>query len=281
MLARCVVTVLAGMLAGLLAVAVAGGDLAAQQPPADEPDRVRPPALEPLGIDLRVLGSALLPGSSQFMAGDDRWVPYVAVEAWGWVSYLQQRRSAQAAQERYRELAQVARRVSGVARRDTVFEYYEAMSNPAWPASGAFDVAPTVEGVQPEQRAGTFNGDPWELASALYIPAGVAAVPGTTGYDAALAYYVANAIPSSYAWAWGESNLEQQVFAALIRDSDAAVRASTRYLGLILANHVVSAVDALVTARLRQLAGRDVRLESAPVRDYDGVRWQHGIIIRF
>ncbi|CAN5779291.1 hypothetical protein BH23GEM10_BH23GEM10_12860 [soil metagenome] len=258
-----------------------GGMAAAQQRPPADPPAVRPAAVGDVGFDYRVLASAVVPGSAQYLAGDDRWVPYIAVEAWGWISYLQQRQAALDAQERYRQLAQVARRISGAVRRDTVFEYYEAMANPAWPASGAFDVEPTREGVQPERRRGTFNGDLWQLATALFIPGGGEAVPGAPGYDAALAYYIARAIPPGYAWAWGASNLEQQVFADLITESDAAFRTATRFLGLILANHVVSAVDALVTHRLRQLSGHDVRFETVPVRDPNGMRWQHGITIRF
>jgi hypothetical protein len=243
---------------------------------------VRPPEAS---LDPRFLASAVLPGAAQYLAGDDRWVPYLAVEAWSWVSFIQQRQSARDLERRYRDLAwRVARRVSVGPRRDTIFEYYEAMANPHHPSSGAFDIEPTVDGVQPERQLGTYNGDLWALARALYIPAGHAAVPGTPAYEAALSYYLDNAIRPAYAWAWGASNLEQQVFADLIRDSDAAHRTATRYLGVIVANHIVSAVDALVTARLRQLSGDALRLRTGPVPGRaagDGLRWEYGLQIGF
>jgi hypothetical protein len=136
----------------------------------------------------------------------------------------------------------VARRVSVGERRDTVFEYYEAMAY--FSSSGEW-----LPGGQPEQQAGTFNGEIWKLAQALYLPGRQPTAPGSAAYQQALQYYLQRAIPPGYAWAWGASNLEQQVFADLIGESDAAFRSATRYLGFILANHITSAVDALITAR--------------------------------
>ncbi|MGD8277945.1 MAG: hypothetical protein PVH00_07955, partial [Gemmatimonadota bacterium] len=54
------------------------------------------------------------------------------------------------------------------------------------------------------------------------------------------------------AWAWGDSFLEQRTFRELIRGSDEASRSATHLLGLIVANHVVSAIDALVLARVKK-----------------------------
>jgi hypothetical protein len=230
--------------------------------------------------DAMFLTSALLPGSAQYLMGDDRWMGYAAAELWGWVSYIQQRRSARSLERRYRDLAwRVPRRISVGERRDTVFEYYEALAHNG--ASGAFDIDPSVPGVQPERQLETFNGDLWALARALHGNP----IPGTPSYDSALQYYLARAIPAAYAWAWGASAqgapLEQQVFSDLIEESDAAFRSASRYLGLILANHVTSAVDALVTARLRQLAGDAVHVEFGSVPGAHGVRWEYGLRIRF
>jgi hypothetical protein len=222
------------------------------------------------------LASAVLPGAAQFLAGDDRWVPYVAMETWGWLSYGQQRRAASRAERRYRDLAwQVARRVGAdrEQRRDSVFTYYEAMVHHA--ASGLYDVDPGLTGIQPEPDTVTFNGKVWFLARELNSSFG--AEPGTPAYLAALQYYTAHAIPATYAWAWGESHLEQQAFSGLIEESDQAFRSATLYLGLLLANHITSAVDALVTARLRAMGADGLRMETVPIRQGAAVRWEYGV----
>jgi hypothetical protein len=256
----------------LLALLPCAGRATAQGPvrPGSPAPVSTPPPLSP-----RFLLSAVVPGSAQFLAGDERWVPYLAAEVWALISYVQQHRSARASEERYRDLAwQVARRVSVGERRDTVFEYYEAMaffsSSGEWLPAG-----------QPEQQAGTFNGEIWRLAQALFFPGGEPTAPGSAAYQQALQYYLQRAIPPGYAWAWGASNLEQQVFADLIGESDAAFRSATRYLGFILANHITSAVDAFVTARLRQLAGTDLRMESFPIREGGALRLELGVRLGF
>jgi hypothetical protein len=229
------------------------------------------------------LASAILPGAGQWLQDEDRWVPYVLTETWAWATYFSNRGRAADLRADYRDLAwAVARRVSVGARRDTVFEYYETLSE--WQTSGAFDVDPRTDGTQPESDAGTFNGDVWRLARSLLIPGGATAPPGSPEYERALQYYREHAIPDGYAWAWGPNGLEQQRFRELIRASDDASRAATLRLGIILANHVISAVDALVIARVREAAGGDgapaLHLESAVRPDAtDGWRWTAGIRI--
>jgi hypothetical protein len=260
--------------------AVAAGASAAAVKPVIV-DRLAPPsraaasageegALSPL-----FLASAVLPGAAQYLMGDDRWVPYAAVETWALISYVQQRRLARTLERRYRDVAwQVARRVSVGERRDTVFEYYEAMTQ--YGSSGGW-----MPGGTPERQVGTFNGELWKLAQALYFPAGQPAPPGSPAYEAAVQYYLSRAIPPGYAWAWGGSNLEQQVFTELINESDAAFRSATRYVGVILANHVTSAVEAFITSRLRQLSGDALRLETGPVRYGGASGWEYGVRLRF
>lgn len=195
------------------------------------------------------LASALLPGAGQYRLGAGRWVVYAGVEVWAWLSYVERLERSSRLEDRYRNLAwSVARRISSGSRREREFEYYEAMSQHR--ESGAFDADPSAAGLQPESDPSTYNGSVWELARAIFIPADTAeATPGET--DAALAYYRENAIEPAFAWSWRGSPLEQQVFDQLIRRSDEMARASTTMLGIVLANHVISAIDALLTARLR------------------------------
>lgn len=229
------------------------------------------------------LASAILPGAGQWLQGEDRWVPYLIGETWAWATYFANRGRAGGFRQDYRDLAwSVARRVSVGTRRDTVFEYYETLSE--WQTSGAFDVDPRTDGTQPETDVTTFNGDVWRLARSLLIPGGASAPPGSPEYERALRYYLEHAVPAGYAWAWGPNGLEQQRFRELIRASDDAARAATLRLGIILANHVISAVDALVIARIRESAGGDgaagLRLESRVLPDAtDGWRWTAGIRI--
>jgi hypothetical protein len=215
------------------------------------------------------LASAILPGAGQYLQGADRWVPYIVLEAWAIVRYVERRSEARTIERRYRDLAwSVARRggISVPPRRDSVFEYYEDMTR--FGASGAYDADPRAAGVQPERDRETFNGQLWELAQALFSD------------DAqALAYYQSRAVPPTFAWAWGQSNLEQQVFEELIHESDEAFRDATTALGIVLANHMISAVDALVLARVRlSSAGeRRIRLRGG----FDRGRWTQTISLHF
>lgn len=203
--------------------------------------------------------SALVPGAGQWSLGTQRWVPYVAVEAWAWITYFEQRADRRNLERQYRDLAwAVARRVSIGDRRDGEWDYYEAMGK--YHASGAYDADPRTPGIQPDLDESTYNGSMWRLARAIHIPRGAVVSEDSPEYQNALDYYARRAIPPEMAWSWGDNGLEQQVFRELIRDGDDAFRKATRALGVVLANHVISAVDALVTARLRE-AGADTRVD--------------------
>jgi hypothetical protein len=190
----------------------------------------------------------------------ERWVPFIAVEAWAWVRYIDNHRRGRRLETEYRDLAwNVARRITTTTRRDSVFTYYEAIKE--HDSSGLFDADPLTEGLQPEENEATFNGIQWRRAKALFLR-GIPATPGTPEYEQALAYYRTNAIPEGYTWSWGRSFLEQRAFAETISRSDAAFRDATTMMGVILANHVVSAVDALVQGRVKMLNEHRIRIGS-------------------
>jgi hypothetical protein len=239
----------------MVAVAVAAGPVAAQRvqtmdaaAPAVRLDADKPAPPSAASV---FLTSALVPGAGQFRLGAGRWVAYAGVEAWAWINWVDARARVDELEASYRDLAwSVARRISVGRRDDREFEYYEAMSH--YNESGAFDADAAEPGVQPEETPLTFNGDLWLLAQQIFFPGGDDSIPPTDQERAAaLAYYEQNAIGPQYAWSWGVNELEHEHFRSLIRRSDEAARAGTTILGVILVNHVVSAVDALITARLR------------------------------
>ena len=163
--------------------------------------------------------------------------------------YLEWQGSARTFRRHYRDVAWEAARVHapGAARRDGTWGYYEAMSR--YLASGQYDLDPHVVGVQPETDAATYNGQVWELAAGIYLPGG-SGEPGTPGWDRALEYYRERAAGPDFLWSWAGHLPELARFRKWIEQSDEATRWATRVGGLVLANHLVSAIDALLTARL-------------------------------
>ncbi len=211
--------------------------------------------------------SAILPGTGQRILGQDRWVVYMAAEVWAWAQYLARRREGRHLQDRYKNLAWlVARRVSSGPRIDGNFEYYEALTQ--FQSSGAYDIDPDELGVQPEENPETFNGSIWELAREIFFldDPGTPVEVGSDQYKRALRYYLSRATTPVFAWNWSTNTLQQEEFGRLIRDSDENLRRSTTMVGLILANHLLSAVDALVTGRLLQERALDpvVQLSLVP-----------------
>jgi len=186
----------------------------------------------------------------------------VAGEVWAWVQYFESRTEGHRLQAAYRDLAWlVARRVSTGPRVDGSFEYYEAMTQ--FTASGAFDRDPTQPGVQPEEDPETHNGSVWALAGEIFFSDDSDLPPEVDSdqYNQALRYYLSRAITPNLAWNWSDNQLQQSEFADLIRSSDENLRRGTTMIGLILANHLLSAVDALVTGRLLQAEAPEPRVE--------------------
>jgi hypothetical protein len=203
------------------------------------------------------LFSAIVPGSGQWLLGRDRWPAYLAIELWAWIQFRDWRREGHHLQTRYKDLAWlVARRVSTGPRTDAGWEYYEALTH--FRASGAYDADPSRPGVQPEEDPATFNGSIWALAQEIYLPENPEnPIPeDSEPYEKAFEYYLSRAYAPALAWDWGANTLHQEEYTGLIKDSDEALRSSTEMIGVILANHLLSAVDALVSGRLG-IAGRN------------------------
>lgn len=207
------------------------------------------------------LASAIIPGTGQLMMGQERGALYLAVEALLITRFFALQGDGQQAADRYRDLAlQVARRPFDPVIRDTVFEYFEQMQK--FIESGPFDTDPGAALVPPTDER-LFNGSIWRLARETFFsnPDSLPD-PGSLEYQQALAFYRRRAIGENFRWSWRNAGLEQDLYRQSIQLSDESFRQASQYLGLVLANHLLSAIDAFVTVRLSR-NGRTVHLNSA------------------
>jgi hypothetical protein len=210
---------------------------------------------------VRPLASLLLPGTGQLLAGQDRGAVYLAAEVYLVSRFRQFDREAGREAGRFQGLAyDIARRPFSPVRRDTVFEYYEQMER--FVESGHYDMDPGPALV-PETDARTYNGSVWLLARRTYFEdPNSPPDPASWEYRRALDFYEARAVGPAFQWSWRDHSLEHQVFRESIRRSDENFRRAQSQLGLLLANHVVSAVDALISSRLAAAAGRPVEMRT-------------------
>ena len=197
------------------------------------------------------LASAARPGAGQAVLRQDRFVAYMAVEGYFWLRYFADRREARREREAYRQLANdVARAFYSDAKPVGDFEYYERMEQ--YIESGVYDVIPGGT-LQPETDTTTFNGSVWLLARRTYwtnpeLPPD----PGSEAYLRAEALYQDRAIAPEFRWSWRDAQLEQDLYRRTISRSNEAFRRSVQDLGVVLANHVLSTVDAYVSVRLQR-----------------------------
>ena len=239
---------------GLLACALAG--------PAAAQDSAAATVRKPARVVLRPLASLLVPGSGQLLAHQDRGAVYLAAEVYLVSRFVQLQHDARREADRYQAMAyDIARRVFGPTRRDTVFEYYEQMER--FVESGAYDRDPG-DAFVPESDPGTYNGSVWLLARRTFWEDPDAPPdPTSPAYWRALQFYQARAVGAGFLWTWRDHSLEHQVFRESIRRSDNAFRRAQNQVGLLLANHVVSAVDALISNRLAAATGRPAAVHTS------------------
>lgn len=190
--------------------------------------------------------SLALPGTGQLRDGKRRGWAYLALEAVAWGAWGQRRHRAGVLRTEYRDLAWESGRIRSGARVDGDFPYYERLST--WPRSGAYDAGPDP-GLQPETDPGSYNGYVWSLAAGQFL-GGRPPDPGSDGYARALDYYRTRAYGEAFLWDWSTDPDAQARVADLIEQSDERFREATVVLGAVLANHLVSAVDAYLSTSL-------------------------------
>jgi hypothetical protein len=195
------------------------------------------------------------------MAHQDRAAVYLAAEVYLLSRFLQLDREASREATRFQTLAfNVARRPYMPERTDTVFEYYEQMER--FSESGVYDTDPGPA-FAPETNPFTYNGSVWLLARrTFWTDPNVPPDPMSQAYINALNFYLNNAVTHGFQWNWQNHSLEHEEYRQSIRRSDNTYRRAQDQVGLLLANHVLSAVDALISARLAAAAGRPVEMHS-------------------
>lgn len=215
---------------------------AASPGPAQSQEDTRSPS--PASAAVR---SLVVPGWGQWAQGQRRSVGYAAAEALLWVLWADRRSKGGELRTAYRDLAWRAARSSAGDREGGPWAYYEALSK--WTRSGAFDRDASQPGLQPEEDPATFNGSIWSLASAIHFGGRVPA-PGDPSWEAALAWYRTRAWGEGRLWDWTGQGEAQEEYRRLIHASDDRFREATTALGAVLANHLLSAADAFLSARI-------------------------------
>ncbi len=200
---------------------------------------------------LAPLFSAFVPGSGQVVLHQARFVPYLLAETFLLSRYIADVDEGQQRRREYRSLAaSVARALYSDTRPVGDWDYYERMEH--YVESGVYD---RVLGgsIDPETDPATFNGSVWELARRTFWSSPDSTPdPASTEYRRALSFYVNRAIRPEFRWSWRNAQLEHDVFRRTIERSNDAFQRSVQDLSLLLANHVLSTVDALVTVRVRR-----------------------------
>lgn len=211
------------------------------------------------------LASLLVPGLGQARLRQGRAAAYLAAEAFLLLQYRKDLSEARRNARDYREIARtIARRGFAAAPPDTVWQYYEKLTE--FIESGAYSMTQAGR-VVPESDTTTYNGFQWLLARRQY---GVSTDPSeiaSAAYARALELYETRAVRQPYRWSWRNAQLEKDLYERTISRTNDAYRRATFDLSAVIANHLLSAIDAFAVVRLTQLPGGAMRVSaSVPVR---------------
>jgi hypothetical protein len=259
--------------------AASGEEAPAVLDPAPEvAQTMQPLPVSPIPIYKPVLFSAVVPGSGQLWRGQKRGFAYIAAEAaavtaWGFFSnegHNNEDEYADFARENARETAAnwddywipIKDRIQPWIKGD--WDYYEHMSQ--YRRSGRYDrdlnsdyhVTSNIRDLDPETEwDDSFNYRQWGISRINYLrpdPENPEVYVGTSADTvAAKEYYAAIAVTEAYAWDWGPPEFggtaNRNQFARIIDDANSAFRKASFSVGMLLANHVVSTVDAYISVK--------------------------------
>ncbi len=218
-----------------------------------------------------ILMSALLPGSGQLYQGQNRGYLYIAAEVASITGWALFRNKGNDTKEEFIEFAWVNARenvsTQNVRGDD---DYYEHLAR--WDRSGVFSKDPNYDigdpfTIAPEDDPGTWNGEQWRIASINHFEpdsTGAYTIGSRADSLAALQQYSGRAYEARYYWDWtGQTQGElrdnyralQNQYLDLRDDSNLAFQRATASLVLLMANHVISVVDAFISAKIELPGG--------------------------
>jgi len=196
---------------------------------------------------LAPIASAVIPGSGQWLLGQNRALGFLAVEAIAWWRYTTDIHQRTLQEERFKDIARrVARAPFSPSPPDGDWAFYERMRD--YLESGQYSMTDTGP-VVPETDPSTFNGSRWALAQATN------ANPADQ-----LAEYERTAAKPDFRWSWKNNQFQFDIFKRYTEKRNDADRAATRDLLVIGANHIISMVDAFTTMRLQVRSEADGRV---------------------
>jgi hypothetical protein len=207
------------------------------------------------------LASLALPGLGQARLRQGRAIAYLAAESFLLLQYRKDITEGRRNERDYREIARtIARRGFVDAPPDTAWQYYEKLTE--FVESGAFTISTSGETV-PEPDATTYNGFQWLLARSQFGVPDDPSERGTARYQRALALYESRAVRQPYRWSWRNAQLEKDLYRRTISRTNDAYRRATIDLSAVIANHLLSAVDAFAVVRLSPSPGGVVRVSTS------------------
>jgi hypothetical protein len=207
------------------------------------------------------LASLVIPGVGQARLKQGRAVAYLAAETFILLQYRKDLNEGRRNERDYRDIARtIARRGFVASPPDTVWQYYEKLTE--YVESGAFSMVPNGVTV-PETDPLTYNGFQWLLATQQY---GIPMTGGDVGspqYERALALYESRAMRQPYRWSWRNAQLEKDLYVRAISRTNDAYRRATLDLSALIANHLLSAIDAFAVVRLAPGTGGAMRISAS------------------
>lgn len=233
---------------------------------ADDPLSVTEPgglraAIDRLPLWSAPLASLVLPGLGQARLRQGRTAAYLAAESFLLLQYAKDLGEGRRNERDYRSIARtIARRGFVASPPDTAWQYYEKLHE--FLESGVFSSAtsgPTI----PESDPATFNGYQWQLARRQFgLPDTDPGSANPAMYQRALELYERRAVRQPYRWSWRNAQLERDLYRRTINQTNDAYRRATFDLSAVIANHLLSAIDAFAVVRLMQQPNGALRVSA-------------------